>query len=141
MLPLGCVEAVGEYPYPRNQWALTGLRRGQASAAASVNKSSIRGGRECVLCSVNGPHVGTISMARRPKKDETHYFRVTFEDGSSEKWGFHPLDLRGNHMARQFVREREEREAKLEKREARKITSVSRISGYLKKSRGYRGQR
>ena len=66
-------------------------------------------------------------MARKPKKDETHYFRVTFEDGSSEKWGFHPLDLRGN-LARQFVREREEREAKLEKREARKITSVSRIS-------------
>ncbi len=73
-------------------------------------------------------------MARKPKKEETHYFRVTFEDGSSEKWGSHPLDLRGNHMARQFVREREEREAKLEKREARKITSVSRISGYLKKS-------
>ncbi len=69
-------------------------------------------------------------MARRPKKDETHYFRVTFEDDSSEKWGYHPLDLRGNHMARQFVREREEREAKLEKREARKITGVNRISGY-----------
>ncbi len=73
-------------------------------------------------------------MARRPKKDEIHYFRVTFEDGSSEKWGFHPLDLRGNHMARQFAREREEIQAKLEKREARKITGVNRISGYLKKS-------
>ncbi len=83
-------------------------------------------------------------MARRPKKDETHYFRVTFEDGSSEKWGFHPLDLRGNHMARQFVREREEREAKLEKREARKITGVNRISGYQMKAprgAGPRGDR
>ncbi len=80
-------------------------------------------------------------MARRPKKDKTHFFRVTFEDDSSENWGFHPLDLQGDHMARQFAREREEREAKLEKREARKIMSVNRISGYLKKSRGYRGQR
>ena len=86
------------------------------------------------MCSVNDPHVGIFSMARRSKKDETHYFRVTFEDGSSEKWGFNPLDLRGNHMARQFVREREEREAKLEKREARKITGVNRVSGYQKKA-------
>ncbi len=82
------------------------------------------------MCSVNVPHVGTFGMARRPKKGRPHYFRVTFEDGSSEKWGFHPLDLRGDHMARQFAREREEREAKLEKREARKITGVKRIYGY-----------
>ncbi len=69
-------------------------------------------------------------MARRPKKDKTHFFRVTFEDDSSEIWGFHPLDLRSDHMARQFAREREEREAKLEKREARKIKGVKRIFGY-----------
>ncbi len=40
---------------------------------------------------------------KRPRKDENHYFLIVFEDGSEATWGFHPAELRGDHMGRQFA--------------------------------------
>ena len=73
-------------------------------------------------------------MARQ-KHDENHNFRITFEDGSEVAWGFHPLDLRGDHMALIFAWEREQREAALGKREPRKIKDVKSLPGYPREGR------
>ena len=56
------------------------------------------------------------------------YFRITFDDGSEVVWGFHPLILRGDHMARLFATEKEAAEAKLDKRQPRTIKSVEDVA-------------
>ena len=67
---------------------------------------------------------------KRPKKDENHYFLIVFEDGSEATWGFHPAELRGDHMGRQFAREKEIGEAKMDRREPRQIKNVTRLMRY-----------
>ena len=60
---------------------------------------------------------------------DVHNFRVKFENGEVEIWGWPEYELRGDHVARRLAREHETKTAKLWKRKPRKIASIKRYHG------------